>query len=176
MNRPVELLLLDQDRTAHESAHAHLTRILFEQHKGMLPVTVRCLHFSVRQLLRPRTAEEQHIVRDTLANFDLIYSAGLYDYLSERIATALTRLLYRKLRCGGRLLLGNLVEAPDSTWIMDYVWGWPLIYRTHAEMLHLADGLDHHPARVQITPDITERCLFLDVVKPGRELESLASA
>jgi extracellular factor (EF) 3-hydroxypalmitic acid methyl ester biosynthesis protein len=169
LNRPVELILLDQDRTAHETAHAQLVRILLEQHKGILPVTVRCLHFSVRQLLRPRTAEEQRIVRETLRDLDLVYSAGLYDYLPERIAVALTRVLYGRLREGGRLLLGNLVETPDSTWIMDYVWGWPLIYRTEESMLRLGDGLAQKGARVGITSDVTGRCLFLDVVRPAED-------
>jgi extracellular factor (EF) 3-hydroxypalmitic acid methyl ester biosynthesis protein len=166
IQRPVELILLDQDRTAHETAHERLTRVLLEQHKGMLPVIVRCLHFSVRQLLRPRTPDEQRIVRETLADLDLVYSAGLYDYLPDRIAVALTRALYGQLRGGGRLLLGNLVETPDSTWIMDYVWGWHLIYRTKGTMLALAQGLTDDAANIGITGDVTERCLFLNVIKP----------
>lgn len=165
LNRPVELILLDQDRAAHEAAHRQLTRILLEQHKGMLPVTVRCLHFSVRQLLKPFTSEEER-VRETLADLDLVYSSGLYDYLPDRVAALLTRVLYRQLRGGGRLLVGNLIETPDSTWIMDYVWGWPLIYRNVETMLRLADGLNENPAEVGIVRDRTERCLFLEVVRP----------
>ena len=86
LRRPVELILLDQDPSAHESAHRHLTRILLERHHGKLPVTVQCLHFSVRQLLKPRTPEDHQIVNEGLANLDLVYSAGLYDYLPERVA------------------------------------------------------------------------------------------
>ncbi len=167
LRRPVELMLLDQDRSAHETAHRHLTRALVERHHGALPVTVQCLHFSVRQLLRPQTPEDQGIVRETLANLDLVYSTGLYDYLPERVGGALTQLLYSRIREGGRLLLGNLVETADSTWIMDYVWGWPLVYRTDETMLRLADGLAPSGARVGITRDATGRCLFLDVVKPS---------
>jgi extracellular factor (EF) 3-hydroxypalmitic acid methyl ester biosynthesis protein len=167
LRRPVELILLDQDRGAHETAHRHLTRALLERHHGILPVTVECLHFSVRQLLRPQTPEEERVVRETLAGLDLVYSSGLYDYLPERVAGALTQLLYSRIREGGRLLLGNLVETPDSTWIMDYVWGWPLVYRTVETMLRLAEGLMASGSRVGITRDATGRCLFLDVVKPS---------
>jgi extracellular factor (EF) 3-hydroxypalmitic acid methyl ester biosynthesis protein len=167
LRRPIELFLLDQDRGAHETAHRHLTRALLERHQGMLPVTVHCLHFSVRQLIRPQTSEEQRVVHETLADLDLVYSAGLYDYLPERVAAALTQLLHSRIRGGGRLLLGNLVETPDSTWIMDYVWGWPLIYRTDETMLRLAEGLTPSGSRVGITRDATGRCLFLDVVKPS---------
>jgi hypothetical protein len=163
-SRPVHLILLDQDPSAHEAAHRHLTRILLERHHGMLPVTVQCLHFSVRQLLKPMTLDEQ-LVRDSLNDLDLVYSAGLYDYLPDLVALRLTRILYSRLRDGGRMLLANLMEVPDSTWMMEYVVGWSLLYRTDAEMLRFAERLTPAPARVGITRDSTERCMFLDVTK-----------
>jgi extracellular factor (EF) 3-hydroxypalmitic acid methyl ester biosynthesis protein len=166
LQRPVELILVDQDRTAHETAHGHLTRLLLERHHGMLPISVRCVHFSVRQILKPRTADDERIVTETLGNIDLVYSAGLYDYLPEPVAAALTRVLYGRLRGNGRMLLGNLIVTPDTTWMMDYVWGWPLLYRTEEQMSGLAGGLAPVPARQRITRDSTGRCLFLDVTKP----------
>jgi extracellular factor (EF) 3-hydroxypalmitic acid methyl ester biosynthesis protein len=166
LQRPVELILLDQDLGAHETAHRHIARALLERHRDSLPVTVHGLHFSVRQLLKPSTAEDRWVVSEMLSDLDLAYSAGLYDYLSDRLAAALTRFLYSRIRPGGRLLLGNLVETPDSTWIMNYVWGWPLVYRDEERMLRLADGLRASGPRVTITRDATEKCLFLDVTKP----------
>jgi hypothetical protein len=164
--RPVELILLDQDPGALESAQRHLTRLLLERHYGMLPVTVRCLHFSVKQLLKPQTAEDERVVNETLAGLDLVYSAGLYDYLPQPVATRLTALTYSKLRAGGRLLHGNLREAPDTTWAMEYVLGWKLVYRTDAAMLALADGLLPEPAGAKITRDVTGHAIFLDLKKP----------
>lgn len=167
LDRPVELILLDQDPAALESAHRHLTRLLLERHYGMLPVTVRCLHFSVRQLLKPQTPEEHRVVGESLADLDLVYSAGLYDYLPQPIASRLTQLTYSKLRSGGRLFHGNLVESPDTTWVMDYVLGWRLVYRTDETMLALADCLTPAVHDVRIIRDATERAIFLDVRKPG---------
>jgi hypothetical protein len=164
LDRPVQLILLDQDPSAHEAAHRHLTRILLERHHGMLPVNVQCLHFSVRQLLKPMSPEE-HTVRDSLDRLDLVYSAGLYDYLPDLVALRLTRLLYSRLRHGGRMLLANLREVPDSTWMMEYVVGWTLLYRTDKDMLHFAERLTPTPARVGITQDATGQCMFLDVTK-----------
>jgi hypothetical protein len=165
LRRPVEFILLDQDRSAHEAAHRYLTRILLEQHRGSLPIDVTCLHFSVRQLLNPRTDEDERVINETLAGVDLIYSAGLYDYLSEPVATSLTKLLYGRLRPGGRLLVGNLVETADSTWVMDYILDWRLLYRTEQTMLALANGLTPTPAQAQIVADATGHCLFLDVTR-----------
>jgi extracellular factor (EF) 3-hydroxypalmitic acid methyl ester biosynthesis protein len=168
LRRPVDLLLLDQDRAAHETAHRHLTRILLERHHGELPVTVECLHFSVRQLLKPGTPEDERVL-EALEGLDLVYSAGLYDYLPEPVAASLTRLLYRRLRPGGRLLLGNLVETADTTWILDYVLGWPLIYRNEQAMSRLGQGLTPLPSRVEVAREATGRCLFLDVTKPSEQ-------
>ncbi len=164
LSRPVELILVDQDPSAHEAAHRQLTRILLERHRGMLPVTVRCLHFSVRQLIRPMTPEE-HAVRESLTGIDLVYSAGLYDYLSDPIAARLTQILYSLVRVGGRVLVGNLLETPDSTWMMEYVLGWRLHYRTANSMLALGAHLGPRPQHTGIVMDATGRCAFLDVVR-----------
>ncbi len=161
LERPVELILLDQDPSAHEAAQRHLFRVLFERHRGTLPINVRSLHFSVRQLLRPMTDEELG-VRRLLDGLDLVYSAGLYDYLPDAVAIRLTQLLFGRLRPGGRLLMGNLIETPDSTWMMDYVCDWKLTYRTPESMLGLARRLSPPPSRIGITRDSTDRCLFLD--------------
>ncbi len=167
LERPVDLILLDQDEGALDRAHRRLARLLVEQHKDQLPVTLQCLHFSVRQLLKPETAEEKLVRYVMLQNLDLVYSAGLYDYLTDPVASRLTEVLYSRLRPGGRLLLGNLVETPDTTWIMEYVLGWHLVYRSEPSFLRLANGLKPAPARCAITRDWTERCLFLDVTIPS---------
>jgi extracellular factor (EF) 3-hydroxypalmitic acid methyl ester biosynthesis protein len=166
VNRPVELVLVDQDDQAHETAHRRLTRLLVERQKDALPVTVRCLHFSVRQMLKPQTPEDHAILQTTLSDLDLVYSAGLYDYLPDPVAARLTQIAYSKLRPGGRLLLGNLVETPDSTWVMDFVLGWQLLYRTGESMLRLATGLSPAPSSLGITRDATGRCIFLDATRP----------
>jgi hypothetical protein len=163
LERPLELILLDQDEAAHETAHRRLSRLLVEHHSGRLPVKLECLHFSVRQLVKPQTLDEAAVAEHLLANLDLAYSAGLYDYLTDAVALRLTQVLYSRLRAGGRLLVGNLVETPDTTWIMEYVLGWQLVYRTEVDMLRFAEGLAPSPARVGITRDQTGRCLFLDV-------------
>jgi len=63
------------------------------------------------------------------------------------------------------MLLANLREVPDSTWMMEYVVGWTLLYRTDKDMLHFAERLTPTPARVGITQDATGQCMFLDVTK-----------
>jgi extracellular factor (EF) 3-hydroxypalmitic acid methyl ester biosynthesis protein len=115
----------------------------------------------------PRTEQEVSVRDERLANLDLAYSAGLYDYLTEPVARRLTKVLYSRLRPGGRLLIGNLMEIPDSSWMMEFVVGWHLVYLTEESMLRLSLGLSPAPARLRITRDATGHCLFLDLVRPG---------
>jgi hypothetical protein len=165
LSRPLHLFLLDQDEAAHETAHRRLSRILLEQHQSKLPVTLECLHFSVRQLILPQTKEEYWLRDELLGNFDLIYSAGLYDYLTDAVARRLTSVLYSKLRPGGRLILGNLTEMPDCSWMMEYVVNWPLVYRTEESMDRLRKGVRPTPSHSGVARDATGHCLFLDLVR-----------
>ena len=64
-------------------------------------------------------------------------------------------------------MLGNLTETPDTTWMMEYVLGWHLVYRTEPSMRALASELAPEPARADIVRDATGRCLFLDVASPS---------
>jgi hypothetical protein len=75
--------------------------------------------------------------------------------------------LYARLQPGGRLYLGNLQEAPDTTWMMEYVLAWHLTYRTPDSMQALARGLTPPPAEISVDIDASGYALFLSVRAPG---------
>jgi extracellular factor (EF) 3-hydroxypalmitic acid methyl ester biosynthesis protein len=80
---------------------------------------------NVKQLLRPGF---------DIGQFDFIYSAGLYDYLTDAVATALTSSLQARLKPGGRLLLANFLPDCYGRGYMEFVMDWRLIWRTAEEM------------------------------------------
>ncbi len=90
------------------------------------------LHQGVRDLLA-RGGDE-------LGRFDLIYSAGLYDYLSEPIARRLTQRLLGMLRSKGRLLIANFLPGGSGRGYQELFMDWPLIVRDAAELQALALG------------------------------------
>jgi SAM-dependent methyltransferase len=94
--------------------------------------------------VRPVVGSVSQIIRDALelGYFDLIYAAGLYDYLNDRTAVALSRALVRLLRPGGRLLVGNFVPDNHGRGYMEAVMDWQLTCRDKREMMELADTLD----------------------------------
>jgi extracellular factor (EF) 3-hydroxypalmitic acid methyl ester biosynthesis protein len=71
----------------------------------------------------------------------LVYAAGLYDYLADRLATRLTKILFDMLAPGGRLLIANFAPTLRDIGYMETYMGWKLIYRTPDEMQSLADEI-----------------------------------
>jgi extracellular factor (EF) 3-hydroxypalmitic acid methyl ester biosynthesis protein len=76
-----------------------------------------------------------------LADFDLIYAAGLFDYLSARVCRRLTANLFARLRSGGRLLVANFVPGGRDAGYLQAFMDWRLIYRTKDDILDFASGL-----------------------------------
>lgn len=70
--------------------------------------------------------------------FDLVAAGGLFDYLPERQATFLLRVIWQRLLApGGRLFFTNIARGnPFRLWI-EYMADWRLIERTEDEMLAL---------------------------------------
>lgn len=71
-----------------------------------------------------------------MGKMDIIYSAGLCDYLDTRLFRALVNQCYNHLKPGGTLLLGNFSPYPDSLFL-DKLLRWELIYRDEEELREL---------------------------------------
>jgi len=82
--------------------------------------------------------------------FDLVYSAGLFDYIrpspegNEEKAQALTRFLFDLVAPGGELVIGNFNPAIPrwNRFCMDYLCDWHLVYRTDHELRGFAARID----------------------------------
>ena len=67
---------------------------------------------------------------------DLIYSAGLFDYLEPRLFCKLVDRCHEHLQPGGSLLIGNFAPHDDMLF-MDHMLHWNLIYRSQEELKEL---------------------------------------
>jgi extracellular factor (EF) 3-hydroxypalmitic acid methyl ester biosynthesis protein len=99
---------------------------------------VQVVHGGVRELLAAASEGGEPTLAARLGSFDLIYSAGLYDYLPEALAKRLTRRLFQMLRPGGRLLVANFVPGGSGRGYMELFMDWTLILRDEAEMRAIA--------------------------------------
>ena len=76
------------------------------------------------------------------AGFDLIYSAGLFDYFSDRTARAAAERLFKSLAPTGELVIGNFSLGGPSRALMELVLDWRLRYRTADDLTALYGALD----------------------------------
>jgi len=111
-----DFLALDQDASCCEQVAADYPH----------PV-VRSEPCTVRTLIGGAAA--------ALGKFDLVYSAGLYDYLPDPVATKLTAVLTRCLRPGGRLVIGNFLPTSSGRGYMSQFMDWHLRYRSESELV-----------------------------------------
>jgi extracellular factor (EF) 3-hydroxypalmitic acid methyl ester biosynthesis protein len=77
-----------------------------------------------------------------LGSFDLIYSAGLYDYLDTPLATRLTAKLFSLLNPHGRLMYANFATEIFGIGYMEAAMDWWLIYRDAKQTKALSDEID----------------------------------
>ena len=102
---------------------------------------------------------------NSLPQQDLIYSVGLFDYLTNRRATSLVRRLYEMLAPGGLLIIGNMNETPLSgLWPLEFITDWTLYYRDDPQMLAWTESLA--AARAWTETEQTGRVRLLFVLKP----------
>jgi extracellular factor (EF) 3-hydroxypalmitic acid methyl ester biosynthesis protein len=87
-------------------------------------------------------------------DLDLVYASGLFDYLPQDLARALTEALFRMLAPGGRLLIANFTPDTADAAFMEAFMDWQLVYRDEAAMRGLAGSLP--------SPEIEELEQFRD--------------
>jgi len=88
---------------------------------------VQTWHAGVREVLNG-TWEPQR------TGYDLVYAAGLYDYLNDDIAAALNARLVERTAVGGTTLVANFLPDVRGVGIMEAFMDWHLIYRTGAQL------------------------------------------
>ncbi len=94
---------------------------------------VKPLHMSIQDLLKGKASFGD--------KYDLIYSAGLYDYLNQNTAKMLTALLFNMLQPEGLLLVANFLPGIKGIGYMETYMGWNLIYRDEQQLLGVAGEL-----------------------------------
>ena len=117
----------------------------------------RFIRESVRRLLVERQLSSALGVRD------VIYSAGLFDYLNHRTFSALLAVLYGALDEEGTLIIGNVASHNPTRAFMEYYLDWFLIHRSPENLLGFAHGLNPPPRSATVDAEPLGVNLFLTV-------------
>ena len=87
--------------------------------------------------------------------YDLVWSAGLFDYLMDRSFVFLLKSLLAVTRAGGELVIGNFSDFNPSRDYMELLGDWALIHRAEKQLVELAReaGAPAGSIRVQWEPE-----------------------
>ena len=94
-------------------------------------MTLRCLNTTIKTVI----ADGLH------GSYDLIYSAGLFDYLNDRTARAAGARLVAALAPGGTAVIGNFGTANPSRPMLELILDWPLHHRSASDLRRLFGDL-----------------------------------
>lgn len=141
-------------------------RLLAVDQDGESLAAVDGYRASVSNAIETRQATVRQILTDraALGRFDLVYAAGLYDYLDARVAARLTRVLFDHLHAGGRLLIPNFLWGVREEAYMEVFMDWYLLYRTPDEIEHFAREIDPASIRsMRYTEDTAGTIGYLEI-------------
>lgn len=126
-----EFTLVDFNKETIDYAAAKIAEASTES--GRRPATT-FVHRSVNDLIK----EAARGKTGDMPRYDLVYCAGLFDYLSDRICQKLLVLLSEWTLPGGLTVATNVHSGHKSHAMMEDVLDWHLLLRTEAEMLAMA--------------------------------------
>lgn len=122
LREDMHLFLLDQDPRALRHARERISSLT----GSATNITFLCR--DIRDVITTGPDE---------AGFDLIYSAGLFDYFSDRTARAAATRLFESLAPNGELAIGNFNLGGPSRALMELILDWRLRYRTANDLTAL---------------------------------------
>jgi extracellular factor (EF) 3-hydroxypalmitic acid methyl ester biosynthesis protein len=125
---------------------------------------------SRRTMVRARQMSVFELLKQARQNsgggekFDLIYCAGLFDYLAPDTCRALMDLWFDSLAPGGLMLIANMDDSKPFRNFIEFVLDWQLLYRDSNEFLAMVPERCREFTRVITEP--TSVNLFLHIRKP----------
>lgn len=124
----IEFHLLDQDLLALKDAQRGIRSL---SRKTNSEFNVHYFHKAIKNILTEGLSQQ----------YDLIYSAGLFDYFSDPVARMAAKKLYSAVKPGGCLIIGNFTAKARNTILMELALDWHLIYRTESDLKDLYGDL-----------------------------------
>ena len=123
---------------------------------------VEFVHESVHDLLKRAAKRGAPLEGKT---FDLVYCAGLFDYLSDKVCARLLQYFASRTNAGGTVLATNVHSNNPQQVLMEHLLEWHLIYRDEAQVESLLPLSD---AQKRVYTDDTGANVFADFVMPQK--------
>jgi len=132
INKPLHFDCLDVEPEAFEYIKNKLETINPENKHNL---HIRFIQEDFLNIIKGRN------INNLFEKYDFIYSAGLLDYLSDRMARKLLSYLFGLLKDNSSLVVTNVKAGASHRSYYEMLGGWKLIYRTDKEFLDWADEI-----------------------------------
>ncbi|MDG0815663.1 class I SAM-dependent methyltransferase [Bdellovibrio svalbardensis] len=127
--RPAEFTCLDQDEESLKHAQRQLQSVDRFVKSGF---NFKFNNMAIRNVIAAGLPEQ---------NYDLIYSAGLFDYFTEPVAQMAAQKMLAAVKPGGRVIIGNFSKNNPCVPFMELILDWHLIYRSEEDLLRIFKGM-----------------------------------
>ncbi|MEI6140811.1 MAG: class I SAM-dependent methyltransferase [Mariniphaga sp.] len=97
--------------------------------------------------------------------YDLIWSAGLFDYFKDKHFVYLLKKYYEYLNPEGEMIIGNFATGNPSRKIMEILGDWFLVHRSSDELTNFAFQAGIHPSKIDVVSEPLGINLFLRIRK-----------
>ena len=151
------LLDFNDETIEHSSGLLHVSRNSHRRKTGL-----NFFKKSVHQILKETARPGPEMMPGT---YDLVYCAGLFDYMSDRICKRLMNIFYDLLAPGGLLIATNVDASKPFRHSMELILEWHLICRNHTQFAAL-NPEKAGPGQFTVTHEQTGVNVFIEVRKP----------
>jgi extracellular factor (EF) 3-hydroxypalmitic acid methyl ester biosynthesis protein len=159
LSNRAELTLLDfnEETLQHVTGALNQLRLKY-QRRTPIQFVKRSVHQLIKDSVRVTASTPSQ-------QYDFVYCAGLFDYLTDTVCQRLMTLLYDWVAPGGLLLATNVEPSNPMRQVMEHVLDWTLIYRRGPQLQALRPS-QVEPNDFLITTDMTGVNLFMEARKP----------
>jgi extracellular factor (EF) 3-hydroxypalmitic acid methyl ester biosynthesis protein len=152
------LLDFNDETLEHAGALLNKARTTSQRETG-LQLTKKSVHQILKEAVRPGPEMKAGM-------YDVVYCAGLFDYMSDRICKRLMNLFYEMLAPGGLLIATNVDASKPFRHSMEFLLEWHLICRGEAQLAVLKPD-KAPPDAFTVTREGTGVNIFIEVRKPN---------
>ncbi|WP_413580526.1 class I SAM-dependent methyltransferase [Bdellovibrio sp. HCB288] len=130
LDRHAEFTCVDQDEESLKHAHRQLNTIDRKVQSGF---GFKFSNLAIKNIISQGFPQK---------DYDLIYTAGLFDYFTEPIARRTAERMLDAVKPNGKIIIGNFcAENYKYGPFLELFLDWHLIYRTETDLLRVFDGL-----------------------------------
>jgi extracellular factor (EF) 3-hydroxypalmitic acid methyl ester biosynthesis protein len=106
----------------------------------------------------------QNIFRfNTNEKFDMVWSAGLFDYFNDAIFVKLIRKFVGWTKSGGEIIIGNFSNQNPSRSYMELIGDWFLQHRSEEDLVQLALAAGVSKENIRVGAEMEGVNLFLHI-------------